>query len=49
MECKRRRVYSRGVVTGSAPSDGFGACRRSAASEDKMGEGEKTMLYYTDF
>ena len=33
----------------SAPFDAFGGSRRSAASEDEMGEGEKTMLYYTDF
>lgn len=49
VECRRRRVYSRGMAEGSAPFDGLGGSRRSAASEEEMGEGEKTILYYGDF
>jgi hypothetical protein len=49
VECKRRRVYSRGMAADSAPFDACGGSRRSAASDDEMGVGEKTMLYYTDF
>jgi hypothetical protein len=42
-------VYSRGMAEESAPFDGIGDSRRSTASEEEMGAGEKTILYYIVF